>query len=73
MGLKPIDDYFLQHSHEVLDAEVQAFDALKHAVEDGDAATFHTALHQWRVALGSKIAWLHHSDDEIDGLVNLTD
>jgi hypothetical protein len=68
---KPIDDHFLQRYRELLDAEDQAFDALEHAVEDGDAAAFKASLHQWRVALDIKIAWLHNADYEIDGVADL--
>jgi hypothetical protein len=67
---KPIDDHFLQHYRELLDAEDHAFDELEHAAEDGDASSFADGLDRWRVALDTKIAWLHNSEYDIGGLAS---
>jgi hypothetical protein len=65
---KPIDDHFLLHDRQLLDAEDSAFDALEHAAEDGDREHFGIELTAWRKALRERASWLEGSDYDLDAV-----
>jgi hypothetical protein len=53
-----IDEHFLIRYRELLDAEDAAFDALEHAYEEGDRASFEVDLTAWESAIQRKLAYL---------------
>ena len=65
---KPIDDRLLLRYRMLLDAEDHAFDALEHAVEDGNRQHFAQELLVWRKALETKLEFLETCDYDLDGL-----
>ena len=60
-----IDDHVLARYRALADAEIEAFDEMEHAYEEGDRTHFEMDLRSWQEAIGKKLAFLREMGIEM--------
>ena len=66
LGVDGVDYHFFRRYRELLDAEVNAFDELEHAYEDGDREHFATDLAAWCQAVVRRLSYLQRAGVELN-------